>query len=49
MMAIKYNKSDNKDEKTISFKEALGIISFKKKDVSKTLDQKKNDLKTTKK
>lgn len=35
-MGIKYNKPTENDEKTIGFKEALGIIAFNKKDVSKT-------------
>lgn len=48
-MAINYNKVDDKDDKTISFKEALGIVSFQKKDVSAASQQKKNNLKTTKK
>lgn len=30
-MGIKYNKETDNDEKTIGFKEALGIIAFKKK------------------
>ena len=34
-MGIKYNKPTENDEKTIGFKEALGIIGFRKKDISK--------------
>ncbi len=48
-MAIKYNKTDRKDENTISFKEALEILSFKKKGVSTISQTKKNDLKIIKK
>lgn len=34
-MGIKYNKPTENDKKPIGFKEALGIISFKNKSVSK--------------
>lgn len=44
-MAIKYNKAEDKDEKTIGFKEALGMISFKNKEVSqKPLKKNKKSL-----
>jgi len=31
-MGIKYDKQTENDEKTISFKEALGLVSTEKKD-----------------
>jgi len=47
-MALQYNKPTENDEKTINFKVALGIISFKKKEALKVSNAKNNNLKTDK-
>ena len=46
-MGFEYNRETENDEKTISFKEALGIISFKKKKVTKIANKTtyKNNIK----